>query len=182
MPFGSMTFVVRSQPGAAVTLRDLQRRIWAIDPQQAFYETATIESMVSRTLVGRQFSVFLLTAFGVAALVLASAGLYGVLSFSTSQRTREFGVRLALGARPRDIVSMVLREGLQLAAAGILVGVIAAAWLTRLLAGLLFGVTPTDLPTFVTVIAAIVTVSLVSCYVPARRALRADPIAAVRTP
>jgi len=182
MPFGSMTFVVRSQPGAAVTLRDLQRRIWAIDPQQAFYETATIESMVSRTLVGRQFSVFLLTAFGVAALVLASAGLYGVLSFSTSQRTREFGVRLALGARPRDIVSMVLREGLRLAAAGILVGVIAAAWLTRLLAGLLFGVTPTDLPTFVTVIAAIVTVSLVSCYVPARRALRADPIAAVRTP
>jgi putative ABC transport system permease protein len=126
--------------------------------------------------------VFLLTAFGVAALVLASVGLYGVLSFSTSQRTREFGVRLALGARPRDIVSMVLREGLQLAAAGILVGVIAAAWLTRLLAGLLFGVTPTDLPTFVTVIAAIVTVSLVSCYVPARRALRADPIAAVRTP
>jgi len=89
----------RTIEAEVVPLRDLQRRIWAIDPQQAFYETATIESMVSRTLVGRQFSVFLLTAFGVAVLALASAGLYGVLSCSTSQRTRE----LASGSRSAPV-------------------------------------------------------------------------------
>jgi putative ABC transport system permease protein len=181
VPFGSMTFVVRAAPGAAVALTDLKRRIWAIDPQQAFYDTSTTEALVSRTLVGRRFSVFLAAAFGIAALILAAAGLYGVLSFSTGQRTREFGVRLALGARPRDIVIMVVREGLQLAVAGIVVGVIAAAWITRLLSGLLFGVTPTDAVTYAVVIAAILAVSIVSCCVPARRALRSDPLVAVRS-
>jgi putative ABC transport system permease protein len=181
MPFGSMTFVVRTEPGSAVSMQALKQQIWAVDPQQAFYQTASVDALVSKTLVGRRFLVFLLTGFGLAALVLAAAGLYGVLSFTTSQRTREFGVRLALGAQPRDIVTMVIREGLQLAVAGIAAGLVGAIWGTRLLAGMLFGVTPTDTVTFAVVVAAILAISLVSCCVPARRALRADPIAAVRS-
>jgi putative ABC transport system permease protein len=176
VPFGSMTFVVRTEAGSPTTMRMLKQQVWAIDPLQAFYRTATLDDLVSRTLIGRRFTVFLLTGFGVAALLLAAAGLYGVMSFSTSQRSREFGVRVALGASPADIVSMVVGEGLRLALAGIIAGVVAAVWLTRLLGGLLFGITPTDPLTFASVSAAILAVSALSCYGPARRAVRVDPL------
>jgi putative ABC transport system permease protein len=180
-PFGAMTFVVRTQAGSPTTMQMLKQQVWAIDPQQAFYRTATLDELVSRTLVGRRFSVMLLTGFGVVALLLAAAGLYGVMSFSTSQRSREFGVRVALGARPSDILSMVVGEGLRLALSGIVCGVIAAAWLTRLLSGLLFGVTAMDPLTFGAVTAAILVISVMSCYLPARRAVRCDPTLALRT-
>jgi putative ABC transport system permease protein len=175
-PFGGMTLVVRTQAGSPTTMNMLKQQVWAIDPQQAFYRTATLDELVSRTLVGRRFSVMLLTGFGVVALLLAAAGLYGVMSFSTSQRSREFGVRIALGARPSDILSMVVGEGLRLAVAGIICGVIAAAWLTRLLSGLLFGVTAMDPLTFGAVSSAILLISALSCYLPARRAVHADPL------
>jgi putative ABC transport system permease protein len=175
-PFGSMTFVVRTQAGSPVTMQMVKQQVWSIDPKQAFYRTATLDELVSRTLVGRRFSVMLLTGFGVTALLLAAAGLYGVMSFSTSQRSREFGVRVALGAQPADILSMVVGEGLRLAAAGIACGVIVAIWLTRLLSGLLFGVTAMDPLTFGVVSGAILIVSALSCYVPARRAVHADPL------
>jgi putative ABC transport system permease protein len=175
-PFGAMTFVVRTHAGSPTTMHMLKQQVWAIDPQQAFYRTATLDELVSRTLVGRRFSVMLLTGFGIAALLLAAAGLYGVMSFSTSQRSREFGVRVALGARPSDILSMVVGEGLRLAAAGIVCGVIVAIWLTRLLSGLLFGVTAMDPLTFGAVSGAILVVSALSCYLPARRAVHSDPL------
>ena len=181
VPFGSMTFVVRTQAGSPTTMQMLKQQVWTIDPQQAFYRTATLDELVSRTLVGRRFSVFLLTGFGVAALLLAAAGLYGVMSFSTSQRSREFGLRVALGARPADIVTMVVGEGLRLALAGILAGVMAAVWLTRLLSGLLFGISATDPLTFCAVSAAILAVSALSCYAPARRAVRVDPLITLKT-
>jgi predicted permease len=176
LPFGSMTYVVRTVPGSTTTMQMLKAQVWSIDPQQAFYRTATLDELVSRTLVGRRFTVFLLTGFGLAALLLAAAGLYGVMSFSTSQRSREFGVRVALGARPSDILSMVVAEGLKLAFAGIIAGMVAAVWLTRLLKGLLFGISATDPLTFGVVIAAILMISALSCFVPARRAVRSDPL------
>jgi putative ABC transport system permease protein len=106
--------------------------------------------------------------------------LYGVMSFSASQRSREFGVRIALGARPADILQMVVREGVALAVAGIGVGVFASVFLTRLLKGLLFGVSATDPITFVAVAGGILVLSAASCYVPARRAVRADPLVTLK--
>ena len=175
-PFGSMTFVVRTQAGSPASMQALKQQVWALDPLQAFYRTATLDELVSRTLVGRRFSVFLLTGFGAAALLLAASGLYGVMSFSTGQRSREFGVRVALGAQPADILSMVVVEGLKLAFAGIIVGMVAAMWLTRLLKGLLFGISATDPLTFGVVVAAILMISVLSCFVPACRAVRSDPL------
>jgi ABC-type antimicrobial peptide transport system permease subunit len=158
----------------------MKQAIWSVDPQQAFYNTSTVEQMISRTLVGRRFLVAILTGFGIAALVLAAAGLYGVMSFSTGQRSREFGVRVALGARPGDILAMVVRQGLMLALAGIGAGLALAIVLTRLLSGLLFGVTATDPLTYAAVAIGILVLCGVSCYVPARRAVRADPLVSLR--
>jgi putative ABC transport system permease protein len=178
--FGSMTFVVRTHPGSPTTLQALKEQVWALDPLQAFYRTATLDELVARTLVGRRFSLVLLGGFAVAALLLAAAGLYGVMSFSTSQRTREFGVRMALGAGRRDIVRLVIGEGLTLAGLGLIVGIGAALPLTRLLRALLFGVTATDPATFVGVGATILGVAAAACYLPARRALKVDPVQALR--
>jgi putative ABC transport system permease protein len=178
--FGSMTFVVRTQPGSPTTLQALKEQVWALDPLQTFYRTATLDELVSRTLVGRRFSLVLLGGFATAALLLAAAGLYGVMSFSTSQRTREFGVRMALGAGRREIVGLVVGEGLKLAGLGLVVGVGAALWMTRMLRSLLFGVTATDPVTFIAVGSAILVIASLSCYLPARRALSIDPVRALR--
>jgi putative ABC transport system permease protein len=179
-PFGSMTFVVRTQPGSPATMQMLKQQVWAIDPLQPFYHTATLDALVARTLVGRRFSVMLLTGFGVVAVLLAAAGLYGVMSFSTSQRAREFGVRVALGAQRRDILSMVVGEGLRLALAGIVAGVIGAVWFTRLLKGLLFGTSAADPITFLAVSGGILLISALSCYIPARRAVSVDPLISLK--
>jgi putative ABC transport system permease protein len=177
---GSMTFVVRSREGSPVTMMDLKKQIWALDPLEPLYRTATLEELVDRTLVGRRFSLVLLVGFAGAALLLASAGLYGVLSSSTSHRTREFGVRIALGAGRREIVGLVIREGLVLAAIGLVIGLGGAVWLTKFLRSLLFGVTPTDPITYSAVAAGILLIALVSCYLPARRAVKVDPLIALR--
>jgi predicted permease len=178
--FGSMTYVVRTVPGSPATMRAVKEQIWAVDRLQAFYRTATVEELVGRTLVGRRFLVVILSGFGLAALLLAAAGLYAVMSFSTGQRSREFGVRIALGARPAHILSMVVREGLGLAIAGIAIGVLASVLLTRLLSGLLFGVSATDPATFALVAGGILIISAASCYLPARRAVRADPLVTLK--
>jgi putative ABC transport system permease protein len=179
-PTGAVTFVVRSREGSPVTMMDLKKQIWALDPLEPLYRTATLEELVDRTLVGRRFSLVLLVGFAGAALLLASAGLYGVLSSSTSHRTREFGVRIALGAGRREIVGLVIREGLLLAAIGLVIGLGGAIWLTKFLRSLLFGVTPTDPITFSAVAAGILVIALVSCYLPARRAVKVDPLIALR--
>jgi putative ABC transport system permease protein len=180
LPYGSMTFVARTAPGAPVSINTLKEQVWAIDPLIPFYRTATARELVDRTLVGRRFSVVLLGGFAVAALLLASVGLYGVISFSTTQRTREFGVRIALGAKPRDITRMVAVEGLALAAAGVGLGMLLAFWLTQWLRELMFGIGPSDPLTYVAVGALLICVAFVSCYLPARRALRVDPLIALR--
>jgi putative ABC transport system permease protein len=179
-PTGAVTFVVRSREGSPVTMMDLKKQIWAQDPLEPLYRTATLDELVDRTLVGRRFSLVLLAGFAAAALLLASAGLYGVLSSSTSHRTREFGVRIALGAGRREIVGLVIREGLLLAAIGLVIGLGGAVWLTKFLRSLLFGVTPTDPVTFSAVAAGILVIALVSCYLPARRAVKVDPLIALR--
>jgi len=178
--FRALSLVVRTAPGSPATLDVLKAQIWALDPQQAIYHTTTMDDLVSRTLVGRRFSLFVLGGFAFVTLLLATAGVYGVMSFTIGQRTREFGVRVALGAARRDIVGLVLREGLTLAGAGVIAGTVVALGFTRLLRALLFGVTATDPVTFLSVSLALVLVAAAACYVPATRALRIDPSKALR--
>jgi putative ABC transport system permease protein len=178
--FRALTLVVRTAPGSPATLQALKEQIWALDPLQSIFHTATLDGLVSRTLVNRRFSLFLLGGFALATLVLASAGVYGVMSFTTTQRTREFGVRMALGATRRDIMRLVLREGLALAGVGVMVGIAVALPLTRLLRALLFGVNGTDPVTFLAVSMALLLMTAAACYLPATRALKLDPVKALR--
>jgi ABC-type antimicrobial peptide transport system permease subunit len=158
----------------------MKEQIWTIDPRQAIFRTATLDDWVSQSLTGRRFSLFLIGGFALATMLLATAGVYGVMSFTTSQRTREFGVRMALGAARRDIMRLVLGEGLQLAGLGVIVGIAVALPLTRLLHALLFGVTTSDPMTFLSVSLGLVLVAGAACYVPAKRALKVDPAEALR--
>jgi ABC-type antimicrobial peptide transport system permease subunit len=125
-----------------------------------------------------------LAGFAAFALLLAAVGIYGVIAYSTARRIREFGLRMAIGAQPRDVVWLVLRDGLRMALAGTLIGGAAAMWLSRALKtqlkGQLFRVEPTDPSTFAAVVALLAVVSLAACYIPARRALRVDPVTALR--
>jgi putative ABC transport system permease protein len=178
--FYGLTLVVRTAPESPANLQTLKQQIWALDPLQSVFNTARLEQLIAETLIGRRFNLFLLGGFALATLVLATAGVYGVMSFSTVQRTREFGVRMALGAARGDIVRLVLGEGLKLAVAGVLVGVIVALLLTRLLRALLFGVTSTDPVTFLFVSLGLLMVAAAACYLPASRALKVDPAKTLR--
>ena len=178
--FYALTLVVRTAPGSPTTLQALKEQVWTLDPQQSIFHAAMLDHLISRTLSGRRFSLFLIGGFALATLILAAAGVYGVMSFTTSQRTREFGVRLALGAKRRDITRLVLGDGLKLAGAGVIVGLVVALPLTRALRASLFGVSALDPLTFAVVIVALVLLAALACYVPARRALRVDPVEALR--
>ena len=178
--FYALTFVVRTAPGSPTNLETLKEQVWAVDPNQSIYRADRLDELVSKTLVNRRFNVFVLGGFALVTLIIAAAGVYGVMSFSTSQRTREFGVRLALGAERRDIRRLVLGEALRLAGLGVLIGVAAALPLAQLLRRLLFGVTPTDAVTFITVSGVLVLVALAACYVPMSRALKVDPAKVLR--
>ena len=154
--------------------------MWAVDPLQTFYDTARVERLVSASVVRQRFSMTLMSAFALLALVLCATGIYGVVSFTTSQRTREIGVRMALGADGRAIRQMVLREGSAVIGAGLLVGLAGALALSRFVSGLLFEVHPGDPVTMLTVCLLLGAVGLAACYLPARRATRIDPVAALR--
>jgi putative ABC transport system permease protein len=178
--FYSLTVVVRTAPESPTTVQAMKEQVWALDPFQTVFDATMLDDLVSWTLVGRRFSLFLLGGFAFATLLLATVGVYGVMSFSTGQRMREFGVRMALGAKRRDIVQLVVRDGLKLAGIGVIAGIVMALPLTRLLRVLLFGVTATDPSTFLGVSLALVLVAAAACYVPARLALRGDPVKALR--
>jgi putative ABC transport system permease protein len=142
-------------------------------------QSITID-IIAASLAERRFSLILLGAFGLSALILSIVGVYGVLSYFVSQRTREIGLRVALGAKPEDIFYAVIGDGGRLAAIGVTTGLIASFTLTRFISSLLFNVSPTDLVSFAIPAAVLGVAILLACYVPARRALRIDPIAALR--
>jgi len=181
LAFGSMTFVARTsgEPGPAIAA--LKAEIHAVDPIQAIYRSATAEELVSRSLVERRFMLALLGGFALLAGVLAAIGIYGVISVATTQRTREFGVRIALGANRREILGMVLLEGAWLAGLGLALGLAAALALGRIMSGFVYGITPADPITLGAVVTALAFAALVACVVPARRATRIDPLVALRS-
>ena len=179
-PFASMTYVVRGQGDLAALMNGAKQAVWAVDPLQTFYETARVESMISASVVRQRFSTTLVSVFAAVALVLCAIGIYGVISFATAQRTREIGVRMALGADRSSIRGMVLREGGVVVAIGLGCGLVAAAGATRYLQTLLFEVRPIDPLTMCAVCGLLSGVALVACYIPARRATRVDPVVALR--
>ena len=171
--------VVRTNNATGI-VEDVRRTLARKDPELALYHVKTMEEYVATSVATPRFQTLLLALFAVVGLALTAIGLYGVMAYGVAQRTREFGIRLALGARPGEVLGLVLRGGLTLVAAGLIVGVVAGALATRLLGSALYGVDPLDPPTFAGVSAMLVAVAAMASYVPARRATRVDPIAALR--
>jgi putative ABC transport system permease protein len=172
--------LVRSNVDPLSLSRSVRDAIAAVDPTVPTGSIRSMEQVLSHSLALRSFMMFLLGLFAAVALVLASVGIYGVISFAVSQRTREIGVRMALGAHPGDVLRLILGEGLKLVLAGVALGIIAALAMTRLLSTLIYGVSASDPLIFLSVITLLVVVSLAACYVPARRAMRVDPMVALR--
>jgi len=178
--FSSSTIVVRTTGDPAALAPRIREQILAVDPNQPVYDVKTMDQRVAASMETQRFAVVLLGTFGTLALILAGIGLYGVLAFTVSQRTREIGIHLALGAQRLDVLAMVIRQGMLLVLIGAGLGVVGAYALTRLIQSLLFGVTATDPLTFVLVPLVLGVVGFIACYVPARRATKVDPLVALR--
>jgi putative ABC transport system permease protein len=178
--FPFMTFVVRTHAPLSTMAPALRAAIRSIDKDQAINGVLTMDEQLSHSLTRRRFSVTLVTIFGATAVLLAAVGLYGVLTFIVSQRTRELGVRMALGATAYDVVVDVLGQGLRLAGYGMVAGIAMALASTRLTSMLLFAISPTDRETFAGAAALLTVIALLASAAPALRASRLDPLAALR--
>src|SRR3989442_1004414 len=165
---------------AATLLPPLRREIQALEPTMPLTNVDTAESLISQALWAPRMGAALLSVFGLIALILAAIGIYGVMSYSVNQRTVEFGLRMALGARPADVLGLVLRQGMLLVACGLLIGIVAALCATRLVGALLVGISATDPMTFLLIFLLLAPVAALAGYVPARRATRVDPMVALR--
>jgi putative ABC transport system permease protein len=179
-PYGSMTLVIATSGDPAAVLEPAKRVIWAIDPLQTIYDSGTVNQLLAVSVAPRRFALVLTSAFAVLALGLAALGVYAVLAVATRQRTREIGVRLALGASPAAIRLSVLSHALTLGVAGVILGLAVAAALARGLRAQLFSVNPVDPATMVGVAIVAISMTLAAAYGPARRAIRIDPVRALR--
>ena len=175
-----MALVVRTTGDPANLAAPLRREIRAFDPTLPVYNIRTMREVVAASVASNRASMLLLSAFAAVALLMALIGIYGVTAYYVTQRTHEIGVRMALGAQPRDVLRLVLGQGLTLALIGVATGLCAAFALTRVLTTLLYDVKPTDAKTFAIVALSLVGATLVACYIPARRATRVDPMVALR--
>ena len=175
-----MRIVARSNSDPALVAAAIREAVRAIDPDQPVDKMMTMSSVVSASFVGRSFYMQLLGTFAALAFILASVGIYGVVSYSVAQRTREIGIRVALGARRSDVLGLVLKEALRLTALGVGLGLIGAFAATRVLRSLLFEVKPTDPATFICLSLLLTLVALLASYIPARRATKVDPLVALR--
>jgi putative ABC transport system permease protein len=176
----SLAIVVRTQTDPETLASSVRDAMTEIDQAQPIYDMQTLDQLVAKSLGQRRFTLTLMLLFGVVALVLSAIGIYGVMAFAVTQRTQEIGIRMALGASAVDVLKMVVGSGMFLALIGVVVGLIGAFAVTRLMASLLFGVSPTDLVTFGLVTAGLLMVALLACYIPARRATKVDPLVALR--
>jgi ABC-type antimicrobial peptide transport system permease subunit len=158
----------------------VREQVQSVDPTLPVFGVQKLNETVSASLAGRRFSMEMVALFAVTALLLASLGIYGVISYIVSERTHEIGIRLALGADGKSILRMVLRQGIRLAVAGAAAGLVGALIVSHSIAGLLYGVGPTDFLTFAGVGLLLLGVALLACYIPARRALRVHPLLALR--
>jgi predicted permease len=170
----------RTGPEPASLVSAVRAQVAGPTRDQPMYIVRTVEQIVSESLGARRFTMLLLIIFAATALLLAAIGIYGVMSYAVTRRTHELGIRTSLGASRREIIALVIRQGMRLAAVGLAAGVIASLVLTRFLAGLLYGVRPADPATLVLVTALLGAIALLACYIPARRATTVDPMTALR--
>ncbi|MGH7553586.1 MAG: FtsX-like permease family protein, partial [Longimicrobiales bacterium] len=175
-----ITFVARTSGDAAALVPRMRDAVWAFDPLQSIYHSATVEELISSTLVERRFHLVLLGSLSLVALVLSVIGTYGLIRFATEQRRGEIGVRMALGARRRDVTLIIVSDAVRLALPGIALGVAAAYGLTRFLRTMLYGVTPADPATFLQLASLMLLVSVAAAYLPAWRAASTDPMRVLR--
>jgi predicted permease len=176
----SATVIVRTKGAPAAALGAIREEVSKLDSRQVMYDAMAMDEIVTRSVRAQRFSMILLGAFALLALLLASIGIYGVISYLVGQRVNEIGIRMALGAQQKDVLRMIIGEGARLAAIGAGIGIVAALALTRLMASQLYGVSVTDPITFTGVAIILVGVALFACYIPARRAMRVDPMVALR--
>ena len=176
----AVTFVVRSTGNPELLTQSLRSAVTDVDANQPVSNIRTIEWYQASQMEGFRQYVIMLGVFGAVALILAVIGIYGIMAHSVVQRTGEIGIRMALGARPTQVLQLILRRGMVLIAIGLAIGVGVSLALTKVIAGLLWGVTATDPLTFALVVGGLAVVALVACYVPARRALKVDPVIALR--
>jgi putative ABC transport system permease protein len=179
-PINYMTLVVQSDLDVTALTAAVRSAVLEVDPEQPLSEVATMEQVLFESLGSERFNLFLLGAFAVCALVLAAVGLYGVLSFSVSQRSNEIGIRMALGAAASGVVGNVIKQGLVLAVVGMAIGTGAAFGLTRIMASMIHGVSATDPVTFATGIVLLVVITLTASWIPAMRAARVSPMEVLR--
>jgi predicted permease len=181
VPGGGGTFVVvRSETPTPALVAALRHASQQISGEQVIYGVETVNEFIAKSLATRRFSVILLGVFAALALLLSSVGIYGVISYLVGQRTREIGIRVALGAGRIDVLRLVLSQGVKMALLGVCIGLLTSLGLTRLMANMIYGVSPTDPLTFLCVAMVLTLVALAACYIPARRAMRVDPIVALR--
>ena len=179
-PGYAMAVYVRTNGNPAGLTNALRQQVQAVDPNLPLFGERTMDDLVSASLAQRRFAMQIVGLFGVLALFLAAIGIYGVMAYSVTQRTREIGIRLALGASTKSILSWLLGQGMRLTLVGVAVGLVGAFALTRLLRGLLFGIAPTDVRTYIALTLLLALVALLACYIPARRATKVDPLVALR--
>jgi ABC-type antimicrobial peptide transport system permease subunit len=175
-----MTLLVRTTTDPLSVVGAVRGAVLAIDPNQPISNVSTLEKVVNESIAQRRLNMLLMGLFGGLAMLLSAVGIYGLLSHAVTQRTQEMGIRMALGAQVKDVLKLVLKQGMMLALLGEVIGLVGAFVLTRLIRGLLFGVTPNDSTTFVIVAAVLGVVALLACYLPARRATKVDPLIALR--
>jgi putative ABC transport system permease protein len=176
----SMVLVAKTKVEPATMAAPIRQQVWTIDKDQPVFEVHTMGEVRAMSLALHSFSSVMLSIFAGVALLLAAIGIYGVMFYAVTQRTQEIGIRMALGARGLDVLKLMIRNGMSLALIGVAAGLAGAYGVTRLLASLLFGVSPTDFLTFGSVTLGLLLVALLACYIPARRATKVDPLVALR--
>jgi putative ABC transport system permease protein len=175
-----MFLVVRSESEPISLTAAVRGVVQELDRDQPVYDVATMEILLSRSTIQRRFNMTLLAVFAALALILAGVGIYGVMAYAVTDRTREIGIRMALGAQASDALKLVIRQGMGLTLVGVALGLMGAFALTRMMKNLLFNVSPTDLLTFIVIALLLTSVALLACWIPARRATKVDPMVALR--
>jgi putative ABC transport system permease protein len=180
--YRGMYLVISFTGDVAALTNAVRREVRVLDPQVPVANVRTIDRLMSEAVAQPRFRTMLLGSFSAVALLLAGIGIYGVMAYSVTQRTQEIGIRMALGAQTRDVLQLVVRQGLTLTLIGIAAGLLGALAATRLIASLLFDVRPNDLMTFAAISALLALVALLACLVPARRAAKVNPLVALNRP
>jgi len=179
-PLGAVNMMIRTTRPAPEVLAMVREKVAAIDPALPVFQTGTMDSVIGESFSSRRGIMLLLLSFAIVAVVLSAIGIYGVLAYDVSQRTREIGIRGAVGATSAQIVALILKQGVWRASVGLALGLVGAIAFSRFMATMLFDVAPTDPVTYVAVAALFLVVSLVASYLPARRAARIEPMTALR--